>query len=114
VPLIDITYDRSVGEDVLRQLVGLLPDVVAEAVQCPEEPWVGPPQLGDLEIRFREKSPFDVGDLNLVIEVRTKLLTSRVEDKQRRADVLRDRLSGLNVGRLGVWLILLEGAWSQH
>lgn len=114
MPLIDITYDQTVGDEVLRQLVELLPGLVAEAVECPEEPWIGPPEPGDIEILFREKSPLDVGELNVVIEVRTKLYASRVEDKQRRADLLRDRLSGLSVGRLGVWLILAEGAWSQR
>jgi hypothetical protein len=113
VPLIDITYDQSVGEDLLRQLRELLPDVVAEAVECPEEPWTGPPEPGDIEIRFREKSPLDAGELSVVIEVRTKFYASRVEDKQRRVDLLRDRLADLNIGRLGVWLILTEGAWSQ-
>ena len=114
MPLIDITYDDSVSEEALGQLGRLLPDFVAEAVQCPEEPWVGPPEPGDVEIRFRRKSPLDIGELNLVIEVRTKLFASRVEDKQRRADLIRDRLSELNLGQIGVWLILAEGAWSQH
>jgi hypothetical protein len=30
-----------------------------------------PVELGDIEIRFRKKSPLDVGDLDVVIEVRT-------------------------------------------
>jgi len=92
----------------------MLPDVVAEAVDCPEEPWIGPPEPGDLEIRFREKSPHDFGELQVVIEVRTRLFPSRLEDKQRRVDLLCERLSGANVERLGVWLILSEGAWSQQ
>jgi hypothetical protein len=46
--------------------------------------------------------------------VRTRLFPSRLDDKQRRADLLRERLAPLNVERLGVWLILTEGAWSQH
>ena len=113
VPFIEITYDRTVGTEVLRQLADRLPDVVSEAVACPEEPWTGPPEPGDIEIRFRERSPLDVGELSIAIEVRTKLFASRVEDKQRRADLLRDRLADLDVGRIGVWLILSEGAWSQ-
>ena len=113
VPLIDITFHNSVDHQTLRQLGELLPDAVAEAVECPEEPWTGPAEPGDSEIRFREKSPLDVGDLDVVIEVRTKLFPSRVEDKQRRVDLLRGRLADLKVDRLGVWLILLEGAWSQ-
>jgi hypothetical protein len=41
-----------------------------------------------MEIRFRKKSPLDVGDLDVVIEVRTKLFEHRVQDKQRRADLI--------------------------
>ncbi len=74
----------------------------------------GPPGPGDIEIRFRKKSPLDVGDLDVVIEVRTKLFGHRVQDKQRRADLIRDRLSALPLGQIGVWLILSEGAWSQR
>lgn len=113
VPLVDVTYDESLDEQLLRRLVELLPDVVAEAVDCAEEPWIGPPEAGDLEIRFHPKSDMDVGELNVVVEVRTKLFDSRVQDKQRRADLIRDRLSSLPLGTVGVWLILAEGAWSQ-
>jgi hypothetical protein len=114
MPLIDVTYDRSVGEAVLRRLGELLPAVVGEAVECPEDPSIGPEQPGDVEIRFREKSPLDVGELDVVIEVRTKNFGLRVQDKQRRADLIRDRLSHLPLGQVGVWLILSEGAWSQN
>jgi len=55
--------------------------------------------LGDIEIRFRRKGAFDLGDLNVVVEVRTKLFESRVADKQRRADLLTDRLASLQLGR---------------
>jgi hypothetical protein len=113
MPLIDVTYDETIGEDVLRRLGEVLPDVVSEAVDCPEEPWIGPPGPGDIEIRFRTKSQLDVGDLNVVIEVRTKLFEQRVRDKQRRADLIRERLSSLPLGQVGVWLILADGAWSQ-
>lgn len=114
MPLIDVTYDGSVDEKVLRRLGELLPAVVGEAVECPEEPSTGPGQPGDIEIRFREKSPLDVDDLDVVIEVRTKLFEHRLQDKQRRADLIRDRLSRLGLGQIGVWLILSEGAWSQN
>ncbi|HEV2373549.1 MAG TPA: hypothetical protein VGS19_15420 [Streptosporangiaceae bacterium] len=113
MPLIDVTYDESVDEEVLRRLGELLPAVVGEAVECPEEPPTGPEQPGDIEIRFRKKSPLDVGDLDVVIEVRTKLFEHRVQDKQWRADLIRDRLLVLPLGQVGVWLILSEGAWSQ-
>jgi hypothetical protein len=113
MPLIDVTYGPTLGEAALHRLAQELPDLVAEAVECPEEPQVGPPGPGDIEIRFRGRSKLDVGELDLVIEVRTKLFDSRVRDKQRRADLIRDRLSHLPLGQVGVWLILAEGAWSQ-
>jgi hypothetical protein len=112
--LVDVNYDDSVVEDLLLRLRQLLPDVVAEAVACPEEPWIGPPEVGDLEIRFRRKSHLDLGELNVVIEVRTKLVDSRASNKQQRADLVRDRLADLPLGEVGVWLILSEGAWSQN
>jgi hypothetical protein len=113
MPLIDVTYDGTVGEEVLHRLAEVLPDAVAEAVECPEEPRIGPPGPGDIEIRFRRKSQLDVGKLDVVIEVRTKLFENRVQDKQRRVDLIRDRLSSLPLGQVGVWLILSGGAWSQ-
>ena len=113
MPLVDITYAHSVDEEVMRQLHDVLPDLVSEAVECPEEPWTGPLEPGDVEIRFRQKSPFDVGDLDIVIEVRTKLFRSRAVDKQTRADLIRDRLSLLGLANIGVWLILSDGAWAQ-
>ncbi len=113
MPLIDVTYGEAVSDDVLSRVADVLADLVGEAVECPEEPSTGRPQPGDIEIRFRKKSAFDVGELDVVIEVRTKLFEHRVLDKQRRADHIRDGLSALPLGRVGVWLILSEGAWSQ-
>jgi hypothetical protein len=114
VPLIDVTYDSSVSEDLLRRLGEILPAIVSEAVDCPEDPWIGPPAVSDIEIRFHAKNAFDVGELNCVIEVRTKLFASRERDKPRRVELIRGRLSStVDLGRFGVWLILSEGAWAQ-
>jgi hypothetical protein len=114
LPLIDVTYDSSVSGEVLRRLGELLPAIVSEAVDCPEEPWIGPPSVGDIEIRFSAKNAFDVGELHCVIEVKTKLFPSRERDKQRRVALIRDRLaSTIAIERFGVWLILSEGAWAQ-
>lgn len=113
MPIVDVWYDDTVDEQRLRGIGKLLPEVIAEAVECPEEPWTGPPRAGDIEVRFRRKGDLDVGDLNVVIEVRTKLFGTRARDQQRRADLIRDRLSGLRLRAIGVWLVLAEGAWSQ-
>ncbi len=114
MPLIDVTYGDAVSAEALGRLAVALPSIVSEAVDCPEDPWVGDPGVGDLEIRFHERSRLDVGELDCVIEVRTKLFGSREHDKQRRVDLIFDRVTGsVDVGQLGVWLILAEGAWAQ-
>jgi hypothetical protein len=113
VPLVDVTYDDTIGANDLGRLAECLPDLVAEAVDCPEEPWTGPAEAGDIEIRFHRRSEFDAGELRVVVEVRTKFFHSRLDDKQRRADLIRDRLLRLGLEHVGVWLILAEGAWSQ-
>ncbi|HET9893954.1 MAG TPA: hypothetical protein VFQ44_03375 [Streptosporangiaceae bacterium] len=115
VPFVEVSYDSTITEPMLRQLAELLPGLVAEAVACPEEPAVGTPEPGDLEIRFRPKGPFDVGDLNCAIEIRTKLYASRLETRQDRAELIRAGLSRAfpGIGHLGVWLVLADGWWTQ-
>jgi hypothetical protein len=46
VPLIDVTYTATMSEDALHHLGELLPDVVGDAVECLEEPTVGPAEPG--------------------------------------------------------------------
>ena len=53
MPFVEVVYDSTITEPMLRQLAELLLGLVAEAVACPEEPDAGPPEPGDLEIRFR-------------------------------------------------------------
>ena len=113
MPLVDVNYSSDVSDGELQRLAELLPDLIAEAVDCPEEPWTDPASVGDIEIRFRRQGEFDVGELRVAIEVRTKLFKSRLIDKQRRADFVLDGLSSLELGHVGVWLVLHEGAWSQ-
>jgi hypothetical protein len=74
---------------------------------------IGAPQVGDLEIRFHRRRPSDVGELGVVVEVRTKRFESRLRDVAQRAETIRQGLSDLAVGSIGVWLILLDGAWTQ-
>jgi hypothetical protein len=115
VPFVEVVYDSTITEPMLTQLAELLPELVAEAVTCPEEPAVGPPEPGDLEIRFRPRGPVDVGDLNCAIEVRTKLYPSRLETKQERAELIKAGVSTALPGikHLGVWLVLADGWWTQ-
>lgn len=113
MPLVEVTYDRNVTAVELQRLAELLPDLVAEAVDCPEEPWVGPAAPGDIEIRFHPRGQHDVSQLSVVVEVRTKLFASRLDDKQRRADLISNRLAEYGLSQIGVWLILAEGSWSQ-
>ena len=42
MPLGDVTYSRDVSDGELRRLAELLPNLITEAVDCPEEPWTGP------------------------------------------------------------------------
>jgi hypothetical protein len=115
VPFVEVVYDSTITEPMLRQLAELLPALVAEAVACPEEPDAGPPEPGDLEIRFRPKGPFDVGELNCAIELRARLYASRLETRQDRAELVKAGLSKAFPGirYLGVWLVLAEGWWTQ-
>ena len=69
--------------------------------------------MGDIEIRFHRRSDLDVGALRVVVEVRMRMLGARLADGQRRADLIRDHVRTLGLGPVGVWLILVEGAWSQ-
>jgi hypothetical protein len=87
----------------------LLPEIVSEAVDCPEERWTGSLGIGDIEVRFRAKTPLDVGELNCLIEVRTRLFPSRQQNLQERSDLIRDRLQAeIDLGEIGVWLVLSD------
>jgi hypothetical protein len=46
VPFVEVVYDSTITEPMLRQLGELLPGLVAEAVACPEEPAVCHPGCG--------------------------------------------------------------------
>jgi len=115
MPVIEVTYKpSSVTKPELQLLCDFLPDVVSEAVDCPEEPWVGPLAAGDMNIFFRPIGPLDVTDLDCIVEVRTKLFASRVADKNERVSLITERVADCLNGRsIGVWLVLSEGAWDQ-
>ena len=113
MPLVDVAFDTQLTSADLARIADVLREVVPLAVECPEDPIVGPLAAGDLEIRFRPRGADDVGELVAVIEVRTKRYASRLANVQDRADMVRDCLADLSIGPVGVWLMLIEGGWSQ-
>ncbi|MEV4744247.1 hypothetical protein [Streptomyces sp. NPDC049555] len=115
MPLVDITYAPHVRQDVLRQLRSILPHLVSLAVECPEEPYDGDLQPGDVVLRFRESGPLDSGGLDAVIEIHSKWFESRAADRQRRVDELHERIAAAAPGLtdFGIYLSLPVAAWSQ-
>jgi hypothetical protein len=113
MPLVDVVFDTRLKSANLARIADALAEVVPLAVECPEDPIIGPLRPGDLEIRFRSRGVNDVGELVATVEVRTKRSSSRLANVQDRADMIRDRLESLAIGPVGVWLMLVEGGWSQ-
>ncbi|ONK14179.1 hypothetical protein [Streptomyces sp. MP131-18] len=114
MPLVEITYAPHIGEPVLRALASVLPHLVSEAVECPEEPYDGDLRPGDVSLRFRPLGPLDRGGLDLVIEVRSKWFESRAANRQQRTDLLYESISAATGLRdIGVYLSLPVAAWSQ-
>lgn len=114
MPLVEITYAPHVSPDTLRELGSVLPHLVSIAVECPEEPYDGDLQPGDVELRFRALGPYDRSGLDVVIEVRSKWFESRAGNRQERVDALHSGIAGAT-GLLdfGVYLSLPVAAWSQ-
>lgn len=114
MPLIEVTYDPNVPESTLRKLADALPHAVSVAVECPEEPYDGDLQPGDVEVRFRALGPFDRSGLDVVIEVRSKFFPSRADNRQERVDRLHaDIEEAVGLDDFGVYLSLPVAAWAQ-
>ncbi|KAA1423157.1 hypothetical protein [Nocardioides antri] len=114
MPIVEVTHDPHVAEETLQRLAQALPHAISLAVECPEEPYDGTLRAGDVDIRFRSRSPFDSGGLQIVVEVRSKWFASREETRQQRCDVLRDALAeASNISEIGVYLSLPVAAWAQ-
>jgi hypothetical protein len=114
MPIIDVTYGAQVAEEQLLQLAQTLPHAISLAVECPEEPYDGALQPGDVEVRFRPRGPYDVSGLDLVVEVRSKWFASRAEIRQERCDQLCDAIiEAAGTRSVGVYLSLPVAAWSQ-
>lgn len=114
MPLVEITYAPHVAESTLRELGSVLPRLVSLAVECPEEPYDGDLQPGDVELRFRQLGPFDRSGLDFVIEIRSKFFESRAADRQERVDRLHEGIAAATgASDFGVYLSLPVAAWSQ-
>lgn len=114
MPLVEITYAPHVPHAVLKELAAMLPHAVSVAVDCPEEPYDGDLQPGDVELRFRPRGPFDISGMDLVVEVRSKWSESRAANRQDRVDGLCaavEEVAGL--ADVGVYLSLPVAAWAQ-
>jgi hypothetical protein len=59
MPIVDVTYAPEMAEERLKRLAQTLPHAVSIAVECPEEPYDGVLQPGDVEIRFRPRGAYD-------------------------------------------------------
>ena len=114
MPIVEVTHNPEVATAQLQTLAEVLPHAVSLAVACPEEPYDGMLQPGDVEVRFRPRGPSDFGGLDIVVEVRSKWFASRAETRQERCDRLCDAVveaSGTN--EVGVYLSLPVAAWTQ-
>ncbi|MFF4413010.1 hypothetical protein ACFYY8_10800 [Streptosporangium sp. NPDC001559] len=114
MPLVEITHRPDIAETKLRELGEVLPHLVSVAVECPEEPYDGDLQPGDVEIRFRALGSLDRCGLDVVIEIRSKWFESRAADRQERVDGLHGAVAAATgLTDFGVYLSLPVAAWSQ-
>lgn len=114
MPLVDVTLASSVTDDQVAALARVLPHAVSLAVECPEEPYDGMLQPGDVEIRFVRRGPHDPSGMDVVVEVRSKWFASRGDNRQERADGLLRAISpSVDPLSVGVYLELPVAAWSQ-
>lgn len=114
MPIVEVMYGSDVADNQLRRLAQALPDAVALAVECPEEPSDHELQPGDVEVRFRGSGPYDVSGLDVVVEVRSKWFASRAENRQERCDQLRDAIAeAARTRRVGVYISLPVAGWAQ-
>ncbi|MCO1580320.1 hypothetical protein M8C13_31640 [Crossiella sp. SN42] len=114
MPLVEVIHAPQVAESLLRELGSVLPHLVSVAVECPEEPYDGDLQPGDVEIRFRQLGPLDRCGLDVVIEIKSKWFESRAANRQERVDRLHaDIAAATGLADFGVYLSLPVAAWAQ-
>ncbi|MET8774054.1 hypothetical protein AB0H49_18815 [Nocardia sp. NPDC050713] len=114
MPLVEVTYAPHVPESTLHALAEHLPHLVSVAVECPEEPYDGDLQPGDVELRFRPLGPYDRSGLDAVIEIRSKYFDSRAATRQSRVDALHRAITDHTpLADFGIYLTMPIAAWAQ-
>lgn len=114
MPIVEVTHDPHLEVARLRTLAQVLPHAVSLAVECPEEPYDGILEPGDVEVRFRPRGPYDLGGLAIVVEVRSKWFASRAATRQERCERLcAELVEAAGTTALGVYLSLPVAAWAQ-
>lgn len=114
MPIVEVVHDPQIAAARLQTLAAALPHAVSLAVECPEEPYDGRLQPGDVELRFRPRGPYDRGGLDIVIEVRSKWYASRAVSRQERCDALCAAVvEAAGTTAVGVYLSLPVAAWAQ-
>lgn len=114
MPIVEVTHSPHVGAARLQAIAEALPHAVSLAVECPEEPYDGTLQPGDVDVRFRSRGPYDSGGLDIVVEVHSKWFASRAETHQERCDQLCAAvIDAAGTTEVGVYLSLPTAAWAQ-
>jgi len=114
MPIVEDTHSAQLPGSTLQRLAEVLPHAVSLAVECPEEPYDGVLQPGDVDVRFRPRGPHDFGGLDVVVEVRSKWTASRADTRQERCDRLCDAVKGAaGTADVGVYLSLPVAGWAQ-
>jgi hypothetical protein len=112
MPIVVISHKARAPAAPLERLRSELPVLVSHALDCPEEPYDGKLQRGDVVLRSLAALPPDE-PLDYLIEIRTRWTESRSENLQERSDELRAAIATLGVTDFGVWIELVDGAWAQ-
>ena len=112
MPIVVISHKAKAPAAPIERLRSELPVLVSRALDCPEEPYDGKLQPGDVVLRSLAALPRDER-LDYLIEIRTRWTESRSENLQERSDELREAVAKLGLTGFGVWIELVDGAWTQ-
>jgi hypothetical protein len=112
MPIVTINHKQTPARSELRKLRQALPEIVSQALACPEEPYDGALKAGDVNmIVLPSLAPTE--PLDFVIEIRTRRTDSRSTNLEERTGEISSALGALGLRNFGVWLQLHEAAWAQ-